>query len=162
MQGYLPGECHHSGLRAGISDSWRWLNSDGIERRDIDDDTAPLLFHIGQDILTGQEHAFQVNRQGLIPGLLAGFNWPAISTHPDIVMENVNPAKNLDTFFHHTLTITGSGHIGLKRNAFSAFLINVPLGLLSGFKVVINGHYFGAFSGEDNGGSLAVAHTGQN
>jgi hypothetical protein len=114
---------------------------------------------LGKDVFTGQKHAFQVNIHYFVPPFLAGTQDITDTRDTDIVMEDINPAKDLNTFGRHALTVNGSGHVSLKHGTFSALLVNDTPSLLSRRQITINQHDPRSFPGIKNGSSLPVSHT---
>ena len=115
---------------------------------------------MGQGVLAGQEHAFQVDIQDPVPGFFADFNRSAVCPQSDVVIQDVDPAVSLDTFLHQALAVAGFGHISLEDKAIPAFLIDGVLGLFSGLRIQINQHDPGTLPGEENSCRLADAYTG--
>ena len=131
--------------------------ADRGDRRDVDDRAAALLLHHGDDVLHGEEGAFQVDREDAIPFRLRHLDHAAHLGDADIVVEHVDAAIGFQAGRDHRLDIGGARDIGGERRRLAALAGDDIDGFLRGLAVAVDAKHLRALARKGHRGRLAVA-----
>ena len=159
LQRELPGERDHRRLARLVGDQ-RVVLERG-ERGDQDDRSRALRAHQRHDVLAGHHCAAQVDRHHAIKGFLGDLGERLVAprdAHPDVVVQDVDPAPALARGAYHGGQRGLARHVGFEGAAVAARLARQRHRLLGRSKVAIRCHHSCAFAGKAQHRGTAVAH----
>ena len=131
--------------------------ADRGDRRDIDDGAAALPRHHRDDVLHGEERAFEIDVEDMIPTRLRDVDDIAHFGDADIVVEHFDAAIGLEAGSHHRLDIAGACGIGGERRRSAAFGSDDIDGFLRRSLVAVDTKHLRALTREGDRGRLAIA-----
>ena len=160
LQGDALREPEDSGFGCGVGHVGNAQTADPCDGRDIADHPAPLFFHDGEHVFTGQEDRFQVDRHDPVPGRFIDLHRTPDGHNPDIVVEDIDPPVGLEALIHHCLHFIGTGHINLHDGTNALFPIDDGFCLLDRGEVDVRGKHFCPLAGKQNRRRFAVSPSG--
>src|SRR5262249_3529723 len=84
-------------------------------------------------------------------------DWSAVRRTADIVDQDVDPTKAIETTFHHGLDRCGVGHVAPLRHDLAARCFRAFDGFSDTVEIAINRKNLRAFFGKTYGGSASIA-----
>ncbi len=157
MQGNRASEGADRPLAGGIGDVGNPEIAQARDRADVDDGPAAAFQHGRDGILASQMHGAEVDRHLPIPGCLAQLDRAADLEDADVVVQQVETPKGLDTARDrggHRRTI---GDVGLKGLGLTALLTDDGGGLLGRLGRQVDAEDPRALAREERRRRLAVA-----
>jgi hypothetical protein len=134
--------------------------ADAGGRCQVDDCAAPLGLHDRQDVLAGQEDAFQVEIDLRVPGFLAHLDRAAGGGTANVVDEHIDAAEAAVAISDHGVNGGIVGDIALRRGEAAAELGDARDGFLHRGEVAVGAEHPRSFLGEEHGGGAAIAPAG--